>query len=163
MATAKKAKPKKKKELDLSRVLSAVDTKNYEFYDTLSTVELKEFSPYILLRFVSNINSDDSDLQEWFIERTNELVNKNYFSLGKDNEKLLWQLYAATGTGYKTYHPYLPELKKEFNKIEKLLAELHPSYKIEDVKLLASLMTDTEKDELLDDMGFDKKQRKEYE
>jgi len=43
------------------------------------------------------------------------------------------------------------------------LAELHPSYKIEDVKLLASLMTDTEKDELLDDMGFDKKQRKEYE
>ena len=163
MATAKKAKPKKKKELDLSRVLSAVDTKNYEFYDTLSTVELKEFSPYILLRFVSNINSDDSDLQEWFIERTNELVNKNYFSLGKDNEKLLWQLYAATGTGYKTYHPYLPALKKEFNKIEKLLAELHPSYKIEDVKLLASLMTDTEKDELLDDMGFDKKQRKEYE
>jgi hypothetical protein len=161
MATAKK--PKKKKELDLSRVLSAVDTKNYEFYDNLSTVELKEFSPYILLRFVSNVNSDDSDLQEWFIERTNELVNKNYFSLGKDNEKLLWQLYAATGTGYKTYHPYLPALKKEFNKIEKLLAELHPSYKIEDVKLLARLMTDDEKDELLDDMGFDKKQRKEYE
>lgn len=161
MATEKK--PKKKKELELSRVLSAIDTKNYEFYDTLSTVELKEFSPYILLRFVSNVNSDDSDLQEWFIERTNELVNKNYFSLGKDNEKLLWQLYAATGTGYKTYHPYLPALKKEFNKIEKLLAELHPSYKIEDVKLLASLMTDTEKGELLDDMGFDKKQRKEYE
>ena len=163
MATAKISKPKKKKELELSRVLSAIDTKNYEFYDTLSTVELKEFSPYILLRFVSNVNSDDSDLQEWFIERTNELVNKNYFSLGKDNEKLLWQLYAATGTGYKTYHPYLPALKKEFNKIEKLLAELHPSYKIEDVKLLASLMTDTEKGELLDDMGFDKKQRKEYE
>lgn len=163
MATAKISKPKKKKELELSRVLSAIDTKNYEFYDTMSTVELKEFSPYILLRFVSNVNSNDSDLQEWFIERTNELVNKNYFSLGKDNEKLLWQLYAATGTGYKTYHPYLPALKKEFNKIEKLLAELHPSYKIEDVKLLASLMTDTEKSELLDDMGFDKKQRKEYE
>ena len=163
MATAKISKPKKKKELELSRVLSAIDTKNYEFYDTLSTVELKEFSPYILLRFVSNVDSNDSDLQEWFIERTNELVNKNYFSLGKDNEKLLWQLYAATGTGYKTYHPYLPALKKEFNKIEKLLAELHPSYKIEDVKLLASLMTDTEKSELLDDMGFDKKQRKEYE
>ena len=163
MATAKISKPKKKKELELSRVLSAIDTKNYEFYDTLSTVELKEFSPYILLRFVSNVDSNDSDLQEWFIERTNELVNKNYFSLGKDNEKLLWQLYAATGTGYKTYHPYLPALKKEFNKIEKLLAELHPSYKIEDVKLLASLMTDTEKGELLDDMGFDKNQRKEYE
>ena len=163
MATAKKAKPKKKRALDLSRLLAAVDNKNYNFYDNLSTVELKEFSPYILMRYVSNVDSDDSDLQEWFIERTNELVNKNYFSLGKDNEKLLWQLYAATGTGYKTYHPYLPALKKEFNKIEKLLAELHPSYKIEDVKLLASLMTDTEKGELLDDMGFDKKQRKEYE
>jgi hypothetical protein len=57
----------------------------------------------------------------------------------------------------------LPALKRELNKIEKLLAELHPTYKLEDVKLLASLMTEKEKKVLLDNMGFDKQERKEYE
>jgi hypothetical protein len=44
-----------------------------------------------------------------------------------------------------------------------LLAELHPSSKISDIKLLASLMTKQDIAELFDSLGFDKKQRKEYE
>ena len=47
--------------------------------------------------------------------------------------------------------------------IEKLLAELYPTYKMADVKLLASLMTEDEKNQLFDNMGFDKKDRKEYQ
>jgi hypothetical protein len=160
MATAK---PKKKRELDLTRVLSAVDNKDYNFYDNLTEAELKEFSPYVLMRFVSNVGSNDREIQEWFVEMTNEMVNKNHWVLSKEHEKLLWQLYAATGAGIKSYHPYLASPKKELNKIEKLIAELHPAYKMEDVKLLASLMLESDKKELLDDMGFDKKQKKEYQ
>ena len=159
MATAK---PKKVRALDLTRLLNAVDTKNYNFYDTLTDLELKEFSPYVLMRFISNVNTKDRDVQEWFVEMTNELVNKNHWALSKNHEKLLWLLYAATGAGIKSFHPYLPALKNEFNKIEKLLAELHPEYKIADIKLLASLMTEEEITILLKDMGFDKKQQKEY-
>jgi hypothetical protein len=162
MATAK-LKKKKERALDLFRLLAAVDLKNYKFYDTLNDDELKEFNPYVLMRYISNIDSRDRDVQEWFVEMTNELVNKNHWDLSKNNKKLLWLLYAAVGTGAKSFHPYLPALKKELNKIEKLLAELHPTYKLEDVKLLASLMTEKEKKELLDNMGFDKKERKEYE
>jgi hypothetical protein len=162
MATAK---PKKKKEraLDIARVLAAVDLKNYKFYDTLNDDELKEFSPYVWMRYVSNVDTKDRDVQEWFVEMTNELLNKNHWDLSKNNKKLLWLLYAAVGVGVKSFHPYLPALKRELNKIEKLLAELHPTYKLEDVKLLASLMTEKEKKVLLDNMGFDKQERKEYE
>lgn len=163
MATAKKPAKKKERALDIAKVLEAVDYKNYKFYDKLDDLQLKEFSPYVLMRFVSNINSNDRDLQEWFVEMTNELVNKNHWDLSKNDEKLLWLLYAAVGAGIKSFHPYLPALKREFNKIEKLLAELHPTYKIEDVKLLASLMTEQDKKDLFDAMGFDKKERKEYE
>jgi hypothetical protein len=163
MATAKKTAKKKERALDIAKVLEAVDYKNYKFYDKLDDLQLKEFSPYVLMRFVSNINSNDRELQEWFVEMTNELVNKNHWDLSKNDEKLLWLLYTAVGAGIKSFHPYLPALKKELNKIEKLLAELHPTYKLEDIKLLAKLMTDREKKELLDDMGFDKKERKEYE
>ena len=149
--------------LDIKRELAAVDLRNFEFYDQLSDAEKKDFSPYILMRYVSNAQGDP-DIQEWFVEMTNELVNKNHWDLSKDHKALLWKLFAACGAGVKTYHPYLAASKKEkANKIEKLLCELYPAHKMEDIKLLASLMSKEDKEELFDKMGFDKKQRKEYE
>ena len=149
--------------LDIKRELAAVDLRNYEFYDKLTPEEKKEFSPYILMRYTSNVDGD-RDLQEWFIERTNELVNKDHWVLSKNHKALLWKLFAGTGVGMKTYHPYLKAGSKEKAvKIEKLLAELYPSMKMNEIKILASSMTKEDKIELFDKMGFDKKQRKEYE
>ena len=60
--------------------------------------------------------------------------------------------------------PYLAAGKKEkANKIEKLLVELYPAMKMSDIKMLAAMMDKQDKEELFDKMGFDKKQRKEYE
>jgi hypothetical protein len=159
MATAK---PKKKRELDIGQVLKAVDLRDYDFYDRLSDKERKELSPYVLMRFISNSNGD-RDIQEWFIERTNEFVNKNHWSLSNKHDKLLWQLCAAVGPGMTVFHKYLGSPKSQLNKFERLLADIHPTYKEEDIKVMSSVMTSEEKDDLLDSMGFDKKQRKEYE
>lgn len=149
--------------LDIKRELKAVDTRDYNFYSGLTDEEKKGFSPYILMRYVSNVQGD-RDLQEWFLETTNENVNKNHWTLSKNHKDLLWKLFASTGVGAGMYHPYLAAGKKEkVDKIEKLIAEIYPAMKIEDVKLLASMMTDQDKKKLFDDMGFDKKQRKEYE
>ena len=149
--------------LDIKRELKAVDLKQYDFYDTLTAEEKKVFSPYVLMRYTSNVQGDP-DLQEWFVERTNEFVNKNHFDISKNHKGLMWKLYAGTGIGSSMYHPYLAAGKKgKADKFEKLLAELHPTYKMDDIKLLASIMTEEEKKELFDKMGFDKKQRKEYE
>jgi len=154
MATAK---------LDIKRELRAVDQKDYNFYDNLSDEEKKAFSPYILMRYTSNTTLD-RDIQEWYVEMTNECVNKNHWLLSKNHKALLWKLFAATGTGVNCYHPYLAAGKKEkANKIEKLLAEIYPARKLEDIKLQAALMTKEDCEELFDKMGFDKKQRKEYE
>jgi hypothetical protein len=154
MATAK---------LDIKRELTAVDRKDYKFYDNLTDEERKAFSPYILMRYTSNV-SGDRDVQEWFIETTNEYVNKNHWTLSKNHKPLLWKLFAATGIGANFYHPYLKASSKEkVNKIEKLLAELYPAKKMDEIKLQASLMTKSDIAELFDKMGFDKKQRKDYE
>lgn len=150
--------------LDIKRELSAVDTKNYDFYKNLSLEERKSFSPFILMRYVSNIDKGDNDIQEWFIEMTNECVNKHHWTLSKNHKELLWKLFSAVGTGIPVYHPYLAAGKKEkVNKIEKLLSELYPSEKIENIKLLASLMDNDDCNELFDKLGFDKTQRKEYQ
>jgi hypothetical protein len=154
MATAK---------LDIKRELKAVDTRDYNFYDNLSDEEKKAFSPYILMRYTANVQGDTA-LQEWFLEMTNEYVNKNHWELSKNHKPLLWKLFAGTGVGQSMYHPYLAAGKKaKANKIEKLLSEIYPAWKLEDIKVLASMMDKKDIEELFDKMGFDKKQRKEYE
>lgn len=149
--------------LDIKRELNAVDRKVYDFYENLTDEEKKAFSPYVLMRYTSNVQGD-RDIQEWFLEMTNECVNKNHWDLSKNHKSLLWKLFAATGAGVNCYHPYIAAGKKEkANKIEKLLAEIYPAMKMEDIKILASMMDKSDKEELFDKMGFDKKQRKEYE
>lgn len=149
--------------LDIKRELSAVDLKNYDFYDSLTPEEQKEFSPYVLMRFTASVQGD-RDIQEWFLEMTNEMVNKNHWVLSKNHKALLWKLHAATGAGVKCFHPYLAAGKKEkANKIEKLLVELYPAMKMNEIKMLAAMMDKKDKEELFDKMGFDKKQRKDYE
>lgn len=149
--------------LDIKRELNAVDQKVYDFYDQLSNEEKKQFSPYILMRYVSNVQGD-TDIQEWFLEMTNELINKHHWVLSKEHKALLWKLFAACGAGVTCYHPYIAQGKKEkVNKVEKLLAEIYPAMKIDEIKLMASMMNKSDIEELFDKMGFDKKQRKEYE
>jgi len=154
MATAK---------LDIKRELNALDQKNYNFYANLTDDERKVFSPYILMRYAASVQGD-RDTQEWFLENTNDFVNKNHWQLSKNHKALLWKLFAATGTGVNCYHPYLKAgTKEKANKIEKLLCELYPAMKMLDIKAMASMMDKKDKEELFDKMGFDKKQRKEYE
>ena len=149
--------------LDIKRELEAVDLRNYDFYDNLSDQEKKEFSPYVLMRYVSNVQGE-TNIQEWFLETTNELVNKDHWVLSKNHKGLLWKLFAGCGAGVKTYLPYLKAgTKEKAIKIEKLLADIYPAAKLADIKMLAKMMTKKDKDELFDKMGFDKKQRKEYE
>jgi hypothetical protein len=149
--------------LDIKRELNAVDKRDYDFYDKLSDEEKKEFSPYILMRYVANVQGD-TDTQEWFLEHTNEHVNKHHWVLSKNHKALLWKLFAGCGTGVTAYHPYLKASTKEKAvKIEKLLAELYPAMKLREIKQWAKMLTKEDKEELFDKMGFDKKQRKEYE
>jgi len=151
-----------KPKLDINRELNAVDKKDYNFYNNLSEEERKAFSPYILMRFVSSARAD-REIQEWFLENTNDYVNKHHWLLSKNHKELLWKLFAASGAGESCYHPYLAAGKKEkIDKIEKLLAELNPTMKLSDIQLLAKLMTEQEKEELFDNLGLDEKQRKQY-
>ena len=148
--------------LDISRQLSAVSNKNYAFYESLTEEEKKEFNPYILMRFISNPKGD-ADIQSWFIELTNEYINKNFWDLSKSHKELLWKLYSAVGVGMPIDCTFLTMPKREtVNKFEQLIADLNPDMKLQDVKFLSSIMTGQEKTKIFDDLGFDNKQRAEY-
>lgn len=145
----------------IGRVLSEIDKKNYDYHTNLDIDQNKEIVPLILMRYISDVTGD-ADTYEWFIERTNQAVNKHHWQLSKNHKDLLWRLCAVVGAGFAADHKYIKTEKQKVNKFEKLLMELNPSAKIEDIKLLARMMSETERQELFDNLGFDKKQRKEY-
>jgi hypothetical protein len=150
--------------LDINSELRNINRRNHGFYDSLDDDVKKAFSPYILMRYVSNPQDVDPDTYEFIIDRVNDLVNKDHWTLSKGHKGMLWKLFASCGTGVDIRYQYLKLTSKSSanNKTEKLLAELYPAKKMEDIKLLASLMTKDDLNELFDNLGFDKKQRKEF-
>jgi len=149
--------------LDIGRELGAVNSRNHDFYKNLTDEERKAFSPYILMRYVANPQCD-TETYEYILETVNEMVNKDHWQLSKNHKELLWKLFASCGVGFNLKYTYLKAGSKgKVNKIEKLLAELNPTMKLDDIKLLASMMDKSDIQQLFDDLGFDKKQRKDYE
>jgi|688.fasta_scaffold80447_3 hypothetical protein len=141
--------------IDIKKILNEIDNKNYHYYNSLSDESKKDFNPYPLLRFTSNVNGD-TDLLEWFILKTNECTNKNFWDLQKNHKELLWLLNCSIGAGITTYHPYIPAMKREkTDEIEKILENKYPTMKISDIKLLSQMMTDVEKKELLENNYHD--------
>jgi len=150
--------------LDINSELRNINRRNHGFYDSLEDDVKKVFSPYILMRYVSNPQDVDPDTYEFILDRVNDLVNKDHWTLSKGHKGLLWKLFASCGTGVDIRYQYLKLVSKSTanNKTEKLLSELHPSWKMDDIRNLAKLMTKDDLNELFDSLGYDKKQRKEY-
>jgi hypothetical protein len=92
--------------LDIGRELSAVNQRNHNFYKNLTDDEKKVFSPYLLMRYVSNPQTD-TESYEFVLERVNDLVNINHWTLSKGHKPLLWQLFASCGIGVNLKYTYL--------------------------------------------------------
>lgn len=151
--------------VDIKKILNAIDNKNYNFLSTLSEEEVKNINYYLLLNYTSNININSVELEQWFLEKTNEYTNKNFSSLSKNHKELLWLLNCCIGVRFKTYHPYatFKKTKSTTNKFEKFLEIYYPNMKISDIKFLASTITTQEKNELFDKIGLDQNERKLYQ
>ena len=88
MATSKTPKPKKPRALDIGRVIKAVDNREYDFYDNMTPEQIKEFSPYVLMRYISNSRSRDRDINEWYIYRVIKNMYLNTLKSNKENYTL---------------------------------------------------------------------------
>jgi len=128
--------------LDIFRILAAVDRRDKTFYDNLTDDERKAFSPYIMLRWVSTVNSNPV-LESWYVEETNRMVNINYFTLAR-YPKFMWLMYSQVGSTQRIKHEYLGrEFKKKNKKLDALL-RLYPAAKQADLELLSETVSDQE-------------------
>jgi hypothetical protein len=151
----------KNKHVDLFKdIIPAVDLGVKELWDATTDEGRKEIKGdfWNLNRYISNVKTNNKEVQEHFVEMTNEIYNKNWAVI-QNHPKLVWMLLClcSYGDGKTYFHEYLP-LKKTKNKKEELIAQFFPNMKQSDVETLASITTDKEIKKYCEDLGWDKKQ-----
>jgi hypothetical protein len=138
------------KELDLFKVLiPAIDNNMKELYDAAGEDGKKDIKGDLwnLNRYISSVKGS-RDKQELAVFKTNEYYNKNWNDLGGTNHiKLQWQLLCVSGnTGKQEFHPWIGFKKKKGgnDKAIRLLEQLNPNMKTDEVELLARISTKKE-------------------
>lgn len=135
---------------------AAIDFKAKDLWENLTDDQRKQISFYLLLRYASDVKTSDNDLVAMTILKTNEYYNKHFFSLSK-HPRLLWYLVCMTGNGEKDYfHEYIKyKPKSGDNKIYKILENMYPTMKQDELEYLAQVTTKEEIKEYARSMGMD--------
>ena len=150
--------------LNLKQILGCVDMNYKGAWKEFSDDEKKSVGFWLLNRYVSSVQGSRAK-QERAIERTNEYFNKHFntIGVGKENghQELMWQLLCMSGaTGNLEFHPYIGFKKKAGdvnNKAVKLLEQIYPNMKSDEVELLARLSTKKELKQLAEEHNIDVK------
>lgn len=146
--------------VELKEKILAVDTNMRELWDAMDDTQKKLLKQeyFILNRYISNVKTNNTEIQEHFVLTVNEYFNKGWNLLQK-HPKLLWLLLCMCSyDNNKTfYHEWIGNKKKtgSNSKKLKLLLELYPNTKEDEIELLATITTDKEIKELAKQYGMD--------
>ena len=114
MAKEKLANDEKfeKQDFDLFEALSAIDKKNYGWYDNLSDDQKKKFVPFMLMHWASSV-SGSKDIQAYYVYGFNEIANRYFFNeYVQKHPKLQWLMLCAASPGVgRQYHYWVPQIK----------------------------------------------------
>ena len=139
--------------LPIKDVLAAIDMGAKSVWDELSDEERKSVGFWLLNRYASSVKGN-REKQELAVFKTNEFYNKNWNELGMKHPKLQWQLICQAGnTGKIEFHPWIGFKKKngDNGKGIKLLKEIYPNMKEDEIELLANISTKKELKQLAEE------------
>jgi hypothetical protein len=149
------------KHIDLFKeMIPSIDMGFKELWDAADDDGKKEIKGDLwnLNRYVSSVGGK-FEKQALAVFKVNEYYNKNWAVLGAHHPKLQWQLLCVAGkTGSKEFHPWigLKKKKDDSSKTVKLLSQIYPEMKLDEVELLARISTKNEIKQLAQEHGYDK-------
>lgn len=128
--------------LDIRNEMRQFDSKNRNFYDELTDEEKKKFSNYLMIRWGSTVEGS-RELQEFYLIATNERLNKHFFTINR-HPQLQWLCATSVSPGLGNMRHGWISAKKTSSKNKKLLSQIYPHYKNDDLEVLAQLVTTKE-------------------
>jgi hypothetical protein len=133
--------------LTIANEMKMFDRKVRSFYDDLTVEERKKFSSFLMLRWGSAVEGS-RELQEFYVIATNERLNKHFFDVGK-HPKLQWLLATTVSPDLGAMrHNWISPKKKEtgLSAKRKALQEIYPTYKDDEIDVMAKITTQKEID-----------------
>lgn len=106
-------------DFNLFEALSALDSKDYTYWDKLTIEQQRKFIPYMLLQWMSSVSGSNA-LQQYYLSSVDYHANKHMFNEAvQRNPKLQWLLLCASSPGLGTQrHQWIPQLNKKVAKFE---------------------------------------------
>ena len=152
--------------IELKEKLAAVDLNAKMLWDEIDDDQRKALKSelYILNRYISNVKTSNRDRQEHYVLAVNEYFNKHWATLQK-HPKLLWQLLCMCNYDAETvfFHEWIGYKKKNGEtKSFKLLQELYPNKKTDELELMTKLYTTKELKALAEAQCWDDKKIAKY-
>jgi hypothetical protein len=141
--------------LTIKEEMRAIDTKNRSWYDSLTDDEKKKLSPWVLMRYTSNVKHDISDFEEHYLEWTNELVNVHFNTL-RHHSELQFKLMQTVGLGKIMFHPWIAPGKKggDSTKAHQTLGEIYKHLNGDEIDILVNQHSKEELTDLLEQYGY---------
>jgi hypothetical protein len=144
--------------LSIANEMRVFDRKDRTFYDDLTDEERRKFSNYLMIRWGSSVEGS-RDLQEFYVIATNERLNKHFFNVSR-HPKLQWLMATSVSPGMGTHrHTWIAPKKREtqLSAKRKRLQEIYPTYKDDELDVMAQIVSNQELDEYDRAAGKDKK------
>lgn len=100
-----------KVDFDLFEALSAIDRKDYSYFDRLTEEQKKKFVPYMLIMWTSCLKGKP-DLQRYYLQSIDYHSNKYLLNENiTPHPKLQWLMLCAASPGFgKQFHQWIPHI-----------------------------------------------------
>lgn len=126
--------------LNIGNEMRQFDTKNRDFYDSLSEEHKKKFAPYLMIRWGSTV-AGSRELEEFYVLATNQRLNRYFFAIPHKHKKLQWLLATTVSPdlGVQRHAWIAPRKKQSDNKHRKAIAELYPHLNDDEIDLMSKI------------------------
>jgi hypothetical protein len=138
-------------------VLACIDSNAKSVWNELTDEQKKCVNFWLLNRYASSV-SGTREAQELAVVMTNQIYNKNWNELGTRHPKLQWQLLCSLHNANSDIrrHNWIGFKKKTGNNNSiKLLQQIYPNMKQDEVDLLARISTKKELKQLAEEHGIE--------
>ena len=138
-------------------VLACIDSNAKSVWKELTDEQKKCVNFWLLNRYASSV-SGTREAQELAVVMTNQIYNKNWNELGTRHPELQWQLLCSLHNANSDIrrHNWIGFKKKTGNNNGvKLLQQIYPNMKQDEVELLARLSTKKELKQLAEEHSID--------
>ena len=144
-----------KQDFDLFEALTAIDKKDYAYYDRLTPEQQRKFVPFMMLHWISAIKRS-GDLQSYYLQSTDYHANKYMFNEAvQKHPKLQWLMLCAASPGIgKQFHQWIPHIRERVSKLKELpktkemkeyFKKIYPKSSDSDLTTISAVFVDTQK------------------